>query len=81
MTPSYHLRECPYCHKHYANVRNHIHMKHQVEPAVLTPADLLGESKPTPPEPEYFCTSCQAIVRRGQSECWQCGAELEWSSL
>lgn len=81
----YPMRKCPYCGKYYANVKNHIAMKHAQGSAELTAADLLGESKRTPPEPEpepsYFCTSCQAHVRRGEWECWQCGAELKWDSV
>ena len=81
MTPGYRLRECPYCHKHYANVRNHMHMKHQGEAAALTAADLLGDSERTPPAPTYFCTNCQATVEHGQSECPGCGESLQWQAL
>ena len=85
MTPSYRLRECPYCHKHFANVRNHIRMKHGLEPAPadLTAEDLLGVKRPRPaePEPRYFCTGCGQLVARGQLSCSRCGEDLDWSSV
>ena len=44
------VQECPYCHKSYGNVKNHILMYHQAEvkkaPVSLTKDDLLGKGKP-----------------------------------
>ena len=80
----YPMRKCPQCGKYYANVKNHIAMKHaDAGVPQLTDADLLGIPAPTPvpDEPEYFCSNCRAFVKRGDGECWRCGEELQWSSV
>ncbi len=79
----YPMRKCPYCGRFFANVKNHIAMKHQAEPAELSRGDLLGEPKPEPvkdPDPEFFCLNCGAFVKRGDRECWRCGEDLQWEA-
>jgi len=80
----YRLKECPFCHRFFRNVKNHIYLAHQVndEPAGLTREDLLGIPRQAPEaEPEYVCTACGADVRRGERVCSACGAELLWERL
>ena len=82
-------RECPYCHKHFLNVKNHIAMKHQTGAdagTTLTAADLLGRpeaavSRADPKPVSYFCESCGAEVQCADFECPHCGEELAWLDL
>ena len=80
-TRSYKLKECPYCHRHFANVKNHIAMKHQAElPHEFTRADLLGEpAAPKPGVAHFYCDDCGGDVREGEQTCSHCGVELDWS--
>ena len=91
------VQECPYCHKSYGNVKNHILMYHQAEvkqPAVqITKEELLGQKKPgqeIPVKPElpgmpgefvYHCTNCGANLRKGENPCHQCGERLIWDGI
>ena len=82
----YPMRKCPYCGKHYANVKNHILMKHGSGATELTADALLGHSSPdpepgAPAAPEFFCTNCGAFVKRGDRECWRCGEALAWERV
>ena len=80
------MRKCPYCGKHFANVKNHIMMKHGSNAAELTADALLGDSitgpeAGAPAAPEFFCTNCGTYVARGDAECWQCGEALLWARV
>jgi hypothetical protein len=84
-------QECPYCHKQFGNLKNHILMKHQAEqmeqPVELTREDLIGkkpkdtkiltESEPT----TYICNNCKAELKKGENPCWQCGERLIWDGI
>lgn len=85
-------QECPYCHKQFGNLKNHIAMKHGAEvqdpehppePLELTREDLL-KTKPPPEKPEkklYHCTGCEAEVKKGETPCWNCGRTLLWDGI
>ena len=84
----YPMRQCPHCGRWFANVKNHILMKHASGVSTLTAEDLLGRSSSespavsAPEDPEYFCTVCGARgITRGDAACPRCGVELEWSGL
>ena len=82
-------QECPYCHKFFGNIKNHILMKHQTEePAKaaateLTREDLLAKPKPKAKEEKdtYYCMGCHASLRYKESPCSQCGQVLDWSKI
>lgn len=81
------LKECPYCHKQFGNLKNHILMKHQAQqieqPVELTKEDLIGK-KEKPPAPEhitYHCNNCGAELKKGENPCWQCDEHLSWDSI
>ena len=81
-------QECPYCHRLYGNLKNHILMKHQAEtgvemPLEITKEDLLGPKKKEPPQESksYTCNNCGAKLRKGESPCWQCGERLIWEGI
>lgn len=86
-------QECPYCHKQFGNLKNHIAMKHgaeaqdqdqdQEKPTELTRDDLL-KTKPPPEKPEkrlYHCTGCGAEVKKDENPCWNCGRQLVWDGI
>lgn len=80
-------QECPFCHKLFGNLKNHIAMKHQAEdqeqPVELTREDLF-KKKPPPEKPGkklYHCTSCEAEVKKDESPCWNCGRPLLWDGI
>ncbi len=81
----YGLRECPYCHRMFGNVKNHIALKHKVadaaEPVDITKEDLLGNPAPELEETSYTCGSCRARVRKGEASCSNCSAELSWEGV
>jgi len=90
----YQKKECPYCHKHFGNLENHIRLVHQVEaadegrptdPPEITKEQLTGqEPVPVPTKPEdktYYCTGCNAELRKGETPCWNCGEPLAWEGL
>ena len=79
-------RECPYCHKQFGNVKNHILMAHQAEtqetPAELTREDLLVKPKREIPEQiAYHCNDCGSKVRKGEESCWKCRQRLIWDGI
>jgi len=81
-------QECPYCHKQYGNLKNHVLMKHQAEtgkemPLELTKEDLLGSKEKEPPQESkaYTCNNCGAKLRKGENPCWQCGERLIWEGI
>ena len=39
----------------------------------------LNEEKLHPPV--YYCQDCRAELRKGESQCWQCGAAWDWSEI
>ena len=65
----YKKQECPYCHKHFGNLENHIKLKHPLEspPAELTKEDLIN---PRPVKEKvvesvrYVCVDCHAELRK-----------------
>jgi len=87
--------ECPYCHKVVGNVKNHITQAHPGEAAAraesapgLDKGVLTGEKKPGEIEPAfhpedsiYYCMECHAELRKGESECWNCGQHLDWEGI
>jgi hypothetical protein len=90
------LQECPYCHKHFGNVKNHILMAHPTEaekqPAVqLTKEDLLNQAKTVESKPEdelpvgeralYHCNNCGASLRKGENPCHNCNERLIWDGI
>lgn len=89
----YKKRECPYCHKHFGNLENHIQLKHKSElqeaQSVVTKEDLLGQATPKPERdnsarPEkvtYACNDCKAELKKGENPCWHCGAFMDWSQI
>jgi len=88
----YAQKECPYCHKHFGNVKNHILLVHKVEAEAdgrlkeLTKEDLIktGPKQPAPLTPEdkiYYCIECRAKLRKGENPCWHCGAQLIWEGI
>jgi len=92
----YRQKECPYCHKHFGNVNNHIKMAHKAEAEAagrdITPAskkeitkeDLLAGKKPPEENPEdkvYYCTNCKAELRKGENPCWNCQELLKWEGI
>jgi len=79
-------QECPYCHKQYGNLKNHILMKHQAEtgqemPLELTKEDLLKQREPPQETKTYTCNNCGAKLRKGENPCWQCGQRLIWEGI
>lgn len=91
---SYRKKECPYCHKHFGNLGNHINQLHKIEaqaaghappPVEMTINQLTGKEAPTPPRsvdsPIYYCTSCRAELRKGENPCWHCGEVLVWEGI
>ncbi len=92
---NYKLKECPYCHKFFGNVKNHILLKHQAElpgkgedgAVELTKEDLLGKEEESQDQEEqnaeinYHCNDCGADVRRGETRCHSCGATLIWEGI
>lgn len=92
---SYKQKECPYCHTMVGNLGNHVKMKHQAEakdtpappPAELTKQDLLPGAVPKEKKdseltsPVYYCQDCKAELRKGESECWNCHAVLNWEGI
>ena len=90
---NYAQKECPYCHKFFGNVQNHIKMVHPteaeaegrpVDPPPVSKESLLGDPPPREPKPEdkiYYCQSCRARLRKGETTCWHCGAVLVWEGL
>ncbi len=92
----YQQKECPYCHAMVGNLKNHVSLKHQAEageapplpaPQELTKDDLVTGSEPKAKKdnelkpPVYFCQDCKAELRKGESECWNCRAVLNWEGL
>jgi hypothetical protein len=93
----YARHECPYCHKVKGNLANHIKAVHPVEAkerkeetTTFTKEVLTGEKTPeevkalAPVHPEditYYCEDCHAEVRKGEEKCWNCGKELDWTSI
>ena len=87
---SYKERECPYCHKMVRNLGNHIKMAHAAEappPPEPTKESLLGIETAKPQDSglkakiTYFCSSCRAEVRKGESQCWNCHETLLWEGI
>lgn len=93
---SYKQKECPYCHSMVGNLGNHVKMKHQAEakdtppvpaPQELKKSDLLTGSQPKATKdmeltsPTYYCQDCRAELRKGESECWNCHAVLNWEGI
>ncbi len=91
----YKRAECPYCGKVKGNLKNHILQAHPVEAAqraeaapALDKGVLTGEKKPgeveipaQPGDTAYYCMDCRAELRKGEKECWQCGAALAWENI
>jgi hypothetical protein len=87
----YKQKECPYCHQFVGNLGNHVKMKHPAEtpPVEVTKEELLGvlPVTPAPPKPAeltttvYFCTDCKAELRKGEENCWHCGAVMNWEGI
>jgi len=91
----YQKKECPYCHKHFGNLENHIARAHPTEkaPVALTKEDILGgqtgaEAKEPPPSnpanpPMYYHStdSCNAELRLRENPCWKCGEYLDWDAI
>lgn len=91
---AYRKKECPYCHKHFGNLGNHINQLHKTEaeaqgkpagPAEITKDQLTGKTPAPPPRsvdsPIYYCTECKAELRKGENPCWHCGAVLVWEGI
>jgi len=87
------MKECPYCHNHFGNVKNHIKYAHPteaandgraVEPEVSKDTLLGGKQPPTPPTPEdkiYYCNNCHAKLRKGEESCWNCSQAMNWEGV
>jgi hypothetical protein len=93
---AYRKKECPFCHKFFGNLGNHINEKHKTpggqgeapppppEPPGMSKDTLLGKGaavKTAPLSPQYYCTSCRAELRKGENPCWNCGETLIWEGI
>jgi len=80
----YEQKECPYCHKIFGNLGNHINLKHPTEAKPkpeLTKETLLRTPLPSIRLTKYFCLNCRAVLRKGEETCWQCGQRLNWEGI
>lgn len=90
----YQKKECPYCHKHFGNLQNHMLMVHPAElekdgkaPTGLTKEKLLEPKPPAPVDPPapgaapYYCQNCKAELRKNEAACWNCGITLIWDGV
>ncbi len=92
---NYKQKECPYCHQMVGNLGNHVKMKHQAEvkdnpappPRELAKQDLIPGAEPKIIQAHdltvliYYCQDCKAELRKGEMECWNCHAVLNWEGI
>jgi len=79
-------RECPYCHRQFGNVKNHILLAHHTEsqetPTELTKADLLVKPAHQAAQvTKYHCNDCGAELRKGEEFCSKCHQRLIWTGI